>query len=199
MAMAQEGKCYNCGSAQQNPASPTCYNCGTCHYTDDKEEEEEEDREKVMDQVLGGEPWTLAGSPVEDADPRRWEEAEEVRSIVPVVAWDAVNGEEEVPLPIGVSQRGAAAVVDLPGAPRKRPASASPGAIRKRPAAEVAVHPAAPGAPMASGNRYSMEYYANHISWGFKDKTSKKQVMQVQAKKLSRATVESIAQKVHPI
>ena len=79
---------------------------------------------------------------------------------------------------------------------RKRPASASPGAIRKRPAAEVAVHPAAPGAPMASGNRYSMEYNANHISCGFKDKTSKKQVMQVTAKKLSRATVESIAQKV---
>ena len=38
-----------------------------------------------------------------------------------------------------------------------------------------------------------MEYYANHISWGFKDKTSKKQVMQVTAKKLSRETVESIA------
>ena len=36
--MALEGKCYNCGSAQQNPASPTCYRCGT----EEEEEEEEE-------------------------------------------------------------------------------------------------------------------------------------------------------------
>ena len=79
------------------------------------------------------------------------------------------EGEEEVPLPIGVSQRGAAAVVDLPGAPERRPATVSPGAIREGPAAEVDVHPAAPGAPMASGNRYSMEYCAKYISWGSKD------------------------------
>ena len=62
MAMALEGKCYNCGSAQQNPASPTCYNCGSAQqYTDEEEEDEEEDREKVMDQGLEGEPKTLAG------------------------------------------------------------------------------------------------------------------------------------------
>jgi hypothetical protein len=58
MATALDGKCYDCGSAQQNPASPTCYNCGSAQqYTDD----EEEDREKVMDQGLEGEPKTLAG------------------------------------------------------------------------------------------------------------------------------------------
>ena len=37
-----KGKCYNCGSAQQNPASPTCYRCGTCQHTNEEEEEEEE-------------------------------------------------------------------------------------------------------------------------------------------------------------
>ena len=61
MAMALEGKCYDCGSAQQNPASPTCYNCGSAQQYTDEEEDEEEDREKVMDQGLEGEPKTLAG------------------------------------------------------------------------------------------------------------------------------------------
>ena len=42
MAMALEGKCYNCGSAQQNPASPTCYRCGTCQHTNEEEEDEED-------------------------------------------------------------------------------------------------------------------------------------------------------------
>ena len=50
MAMALEGKCYNCGSAQQNPASPTCYRCGTCqHTTEEEDEEDEEDGEGLTE------------------------------------------------------------------------------------------------------------------------------------------------------
>ena len=63
------------------------------------------------------------------------------------------------------------------------------------PAAEVAVHPAS-NLPVASGDRYTRRYYAKHDCHGFRDRTTGKQVMQIQATKLKPETVKSIADKV---
>ena len=63
------------------------------------------------------------------------------------------------------------------------------------PVAEVAVHPAS-NLPVASGHRYTRMHYAKNDCHGFRDRTTGKQVMQIQATKLKPETVKSIADKV---